>query len=193
MSGHNKWTQIKRQKGAVDAKRSKVFSMLSRQITLDAKKANGDKNHPALRKAIERAKAANMPNDNIDRAIKKATGGEGSELVEVMYEAYGPGGAALIITGITDNKNRTSQEIKHLLSLHGGNLAAQGAALWAFTKTDPDGTVGVTAGASWTANAPLPLPTTDQETLLKLITALEEHADIQNIYTNVADLEISTN
>ncbi len=182
MSGHNKWTQIKRQKGVADAKRSKVFSMLSRQITLDAKLGNGDRNHPALRKTIERAKAANMPNDNIDRAIKKATGGESNELVEVVYEAYGPGGAALIITGITDNHNRSTQEIRHLLSLHGGNLAAQGAAAWAFVKPVTD------EGISWQANAPVTLPAPDQAALLQLIAVLEEHDDTKNIYTNVSDL-----
>src|SRR3989344_8149040 len=164
MSGHNKWTQIKHQKGAADAKRSKVFSMLSRQITIEAKQAGGDpstklgtgSNHPGLRHAIERAKAANMPNDNIDRAVEKRLGNRGEGLVEVIYEAYGPCGAALIITGITDNKNRTSQEIKHLLSLHGGNLAAQGAALWAFGKTESE------TGVNWTANATIPLPESEK-------------------------------
>ncbi|MEA1929534.1 MAG: YebC/PmpR family DNA-binding transcriptional regulator [Patescibacteria group bacterium] len=180
MSGHNKWSKIKHKKGAADAKRSKLFSILSRQITIEARGCGGDKSHPALRKAIERAKAANIPNDNIERAVARATSTEASSLEEVRYEAYGPGGVAMLIEGITDNTNRTSQEIKHLLSEHGGSLATPGAAIWAFTKVDAE------TGSSWQANAPIPLSESEKEKVLNLITTLEEHDDVKNVYDNSA-------
>jgi YebC/PmpR family DNA-binding regulatory protein len=177
MSGHNKWSQIKHRKGAEDARRSKLFSMLSRMLTVEAKKSGGDKNTPGLRKAIEKARGANMPSDNIERAIKNATGGDSSNFEEVTYEAYGPGGAALIIEGVTDNKNRTSQELKYLLGQHGASLAAPGSVTWAFEKT----------AEGWQAKTPLPLNETEQGTLANLLEALEDHADIKNVATNVAD------
>src|SRR3989344_6054884 len=138
MAGHNKWTQIKRQKGATDAKKSKLFGKLARLITLESKKAGGNTSAPALRAVIENARAINMPNENIERAIKRGTGVDAGEMERVLYEGYGPGGSAIIIEGLTDNKNRTSAEIRHLLSKHGASLAAQGAASWAFEKT-PEG------------------------------------------------------
>src|SRR5690348_1557363 len=108
MSGHNKWSKIKNKKAVTDAKKSKVFSMFAKMIAVESRKAKGDKNSPSLRAVMERARAVNMPNDNIDRAVAKGAGGDGGNLEEVLYEAYGPGGAALIIEGITDNKNRTT-------------------------------------------------------------------------------------
>src|SRR3989338_7058585 len=108
MSGHSKWAKIKHQKAATDAKKSKVFSKLVRYIAVEAKKAKGDRNAPGLRVAIDKARAANMPGENIDRAIEKAAGG--SDMERVTYEAYGPGGVALIIEGLTDSRNRTSQQ-----------------------------------------------------------------------------------
>lgn len=174
MAGHNKWSKIKHKKGAEDAKRSKIFSMLVKTITVEAKKAGGDKNHPNLRAAIDRAKAANMPSDNIDRAVQKGFSKDSDNLEEVVYEAYGPGGTAFIIEGITDNKNRTTAEIKHLLSKNGSSLGTQGSALWAFSKTN-DG---------WEATAIIPLETKDKNGVKNLIEILEEHDDIKNIYTN---------
>lgn len=151
--------------------------MFAKMIAIESKKAKGDKNSPSLRAIIDRAKAANMPNDNIDRAVAKGAGADGSVLEEVMYEAYGPGGVAIIIEGITDNKNRTTPEIKHLLSLHGGSLGAQGSALWAFTKNN-DGV--------WEATNLLPLEPDDETTLLSLLEALDDHDDIKNLTTNAA-------
>lgn len=175
MSGHNKWAQIKRQKGAEDAKRSKLFSMLSKTIAVETKKANGDRNAAGLKRAIERARAQNMPNDNIERAIKNALGAGGGNLEEVVYEAYGPGGTALIIEGITDNRNRTSQEIKHLLSQNGAILASPGAASWAFQK-NPEG--------GWIAQTNVELNEGDAQALANLVDALSTNEDIKNIYNN---------
>ena len=134
MSGHNKWAQIKRQKAVTDGARSRVFSRYARHIALESKKANGAVSAPALAAVIARAKAANMPRDNIERAVAKGMSKDAGSLEQVMYEAYGPAGVALIIEAMTDNKNRTTQEMKHLLSTHGVELAAPGSALWAFTK-----------------------------------------------------------
>lgn len=174
MSGHSKWTQIKRQKGNEDAKRSKVFSKLSRLITSLSKRANGDTNSPALRALIEKAKKENMPKDTIDRAVKKGTSPDAGELYEVLYEAYGPGGTALIIEGLTDSKNRSSQEIKHLLSLHEGTLVSTGAATWAFVKKEN----------SWKATVTVPLSDGDRQKLSSLVETLEDMDDVQNVYTN---------
>src|SRR5262245_40457058 len=133
MAGHSKWAKVKHQKAKTDAQKSKTFSKLVRFIQVEAKKAEGDRSAPGLRAAIEKAKAENMPSDNIDRAIDKASGA-GTELEQVVYEAYGPGGVALVIEGYTDNRNRTAQEVKHLLSKNGSTLANPGAAMWAFSK-----------------------------------------------------------
>ncbi|MEK7504948.1 MAG: YebC/PmpR family DNA-binding transcriptional regulator [Patescibacteria group bacterium] len=181
MAGHNKWTQIKRQKEVVDKKKSKIFSILARILTLEAKQAKGDRNALGLKKAIEKARLANVPNDNIERAIARGLGGEGGELETVVYEAYGPGGTALLITGITDNKNRTSQEIKHLLTEHGASLAPQGSVTWAFTKTN-EGLSNQPAG--WQANNLLDLSEADQSKINLLHLALENHEDIEHIYDN---------
>lgn len=177
MAGHNKWTQIKRQKGAADAKKSKLFGILAKTISIEAKRAGGDRNLPGLRQAIEKARAANMPNDNIDRAIANATGAGSQQLEEVLYEAYGPGGVALLIEGITNNNNRTAQEIKHLLSLHGANLASPGSVTWAFHKQD----------GAWQAQTTVELSSEDQEKLAGLLEALEENEDVKNITTNLAN------
>ena len=116
MAGHSKWAQIKRQKGANDMARSAVFGKLARRITVESKKASGDVNAASLRAAIEKAKAANMPKENIERAVAKGSSADAGSLESVTYETYGPGGAAVVIEALTDNKNRTSAEIKHLLS-----------------------------------------------------------------------------
>jgi len=135
MSGHSKWTQIKRQKAVTDARKGKVFSRLSKIITLAAKKGGDPEMNPALRIAIEKAKQANMPFDNIERAVKKGTGElAGAKIEEVMYEAYGPGGVALIIECATDNSNRTVSEIKHILSANGGRLGEAGSVKWMFSR-----------------------------------------------------------
>lgn len=136
MSGHSKWSSIKHKKGAADAKRGKIFSRLIKEVTVAARLGGGDPNgNPRLRTAIQACKAENMPKDNIERAIKKGTGElEGTSYEEVNYEGYGPGGVAMLIDCLTDNKNRTVADIKHLFDRHGGNLGEPGCVAWMFEK-----------------------------------------------------------
>lgn len=174
MSGHNKWSQIKHQKEKTDAKKSQVFSKFAKLIADEARKSNGNREATGLKTAVEKARAANMPSDNIERAIKKAAGGDAKPMEALRYEAYGPGGCALLIDVLTDNRNRAAQEVKHLLSEHGVSLAGQGAAVWAFAKSD-DG---------WAATTTAPLPDSDVAALDRLVDALEALDDVQNVYTN---------
>jgi len=136
MAGHSKWKQIKHYKAAADAKRGALFTKLIREITVAAKQGGGDPNgNPRLRTAIDTAKNASMPKDNIDRAIKKGTGElEGVEYHEVLYEAFAPGGVALMIQALTDNANRTVAEVRHRLSRNGGNLGATNSVAWMFER-----------------------------------------------------------
>jgi YebC/PmpR family DNA-binding regulatory protein len=136
MSGHSKWHSIKHKKGALDAKRGKLFTKFIKEITVAARSGGGDVDGNArLRKAILDAKAGNMPNDTIERAVRKGTGEEeGVNYEEITYEGYGPGGVALLIESMTDNRNRTVAEIRHAFSKNGGNLAAAGAVAWMFEK-----------------------------------------------------------
>ena len=136
MSGHNKWANIRHRKAAQDAKRSKMFTKLIREIMVAAREGGGDpEKNPRLRAAIERARSANMPKENIEKAIKRGTGEiEGVSYEEVVYEGYAPGGVALMIRALTDNRNRTTQEIRHILSKNGGNLAESGAVSWVFER-----------------------------------------------------------
>jgi len=136
MSGHSKWSTIKHKKGAADAKRGKIFTKLIKEITVAARLGGGDPNsNPRLRTAIAGAKEQNMPQDNINRAIKKGTGElEGSSYEEVTYEGYGPGGVAILIEAMTDNKNRTVGEIRAILSKNGGNMGENGCVSWIFEK-----------------------------------------------------------
>ncbi len=136
MSGHSKWSQIKYKKAITDAKKSKIFSKLARIITLATREKGGNpETNATLRLAIEKAKSMNMPADNVERAIKRGTGGaEGIIMEELLYEAYGPGGVAIILEGITDNKRRTVAEIKHILGQYGGKLAEGSSVLWMFDK-----------------------------------------------------------
>jgi YebC/PmpR family DNA-binding regulatory protein len=136
MSGHSKWASIKHKKGALDAKRGKIFTRLIKELTIAARNGGGDPDmNPRLRSVIGDAKAANMPAENIKRAIRKGTGEEpGTSYEEAQYEAYGPGGAAVIIDVLTDNKNRTVGELRHMLEKGGGNLAATNAVAWMFKK-----------------------------------------------------------
>jgi len=137
MSGHSKWSTIKRKKGAIDSKRGKIFTKIIKEITLAARLGGGDaEGNSRLRQAILAAKNENMPRDNIDRAIKKGTGeiGGGESYEEVTYEGYGPGGVAVLVEVMTDNKNRTVAEIRHIFSKHGGNLGENGCVSWLFEK-----------------------------------------------------------
>jgi len=135
MSGHSKWATIKHKKGALDAKRGKIFTRLIKEITIAAKLGGGDPDgNPRLRGAILAAKAENMPSDNIKRAIQRGTGElEGVSYEEITYEGYGPGGVAIIVDVLTDNKNRAVSEIRHAFSKNGGNLGADGSVSWMFT------------------------------------------------------------
>jgi YebC/PmpR family DNA-binding regulatory protein len=136
MSGHSKWATIKHKKGALDAKRGKIFTRLIKEITISAKQGGGDPDgNPRLRGAIAAAKAENMPADNIKRAIQRGTGElEGVSYEEITYEGYGPGGVAVIIDVLTDNKNRAVSEIRHAFSKNGGNLGESNSVSWMFTK-----------------------------------------------------------
>ena len=136
MSGHSKWHTIKHKKGAADAKRGKVFTRLIKELTVAARGGGGDPDmNPRLRTIINEAKANNMPRENIERAIRRGTGEEpGVSYEEITYEGYGPGGVALMIESVTDNKNRTVGEIRHLLGKYNGNLAAENSVAWMFSR-----------------------------------------------------------
>jgi len=236
MSGHSKWASIKHKKMAQDAKRGKLFTKLIRELTIAAREGGGNpETNPRLRQAIERAKEANMPQDNITRAIKRGTGElPGQVFEEVMYEGYGPAGVALIVQVLTDNKNRTTSEIRNIFSKKGGNLAGAGSVSWIFQrkgyilvskdKVDEDTimNLAIEAGAEdiksegknyeiitspedfekvkeylKTNNIPLSsaevtmLPTSTVKVtgqvakqVLSLVETLEEHDDVQNVYSN---------
>ena len=136
MAGHSKWAQIKRKKAVTDKRRGQHFTRLGREITVAARSGGGDPNfNPRLRLAVDTAKAANMPNENIDRAIKKGTGElEGVDYQEIAYEGYGPGGVALYIETVTDNANRTVGAVRHVLSRNGGSMGTAGSVAWQFEK-----------------------------------------------------------
>jgi len=136
MSGHSKWSTIKRKKGAADAKRGKIFTKLIREIATAARIAGGDPgSNPRLRMAVDKARAANMPKDNIERAIKKGLGATESDAYdEMVYEGYGPGGTAIYVETLTDNKNRTVSELRHILTKYGGNLGSSGCVAYLFEK-----------------------------------------------------------
>jgi YebC/PmpR family DNA-binding regulatory protein len=236
MAGHSKWANIKHRKAAQDAKRGKIFTRLAREITVAARDGGGDPEYNfALRLAIDRAKAANMPNDNIERAIKRGTGElAGGELEEILYEAYGPHGVAMLIQVVTDNRNRTVAEMRKVFNRKGGNLGESGSVMWQFDRkgrivvetdgSDPEevALLAIDAGADdfeidgnlvsvYTLPAELEavrnelegltnitdaeltmVPKTpfelDQEQALKtlrLMEALEDLDDVQQVYTNL--------
>ena len=174
MSGHNKWSQIKHRKGAADASKSNVWGKLSKRISVESKKANGDVNTPHLRAVIEKARESNMPKENIDRAVAKGISADSGSLDTVVYETYGPGGVAILIETLTDNHNRTAQEIKHLLLENGLALASPGSAMWAFGKT-ADG---------YSPKTTAPLSKSDKEKLQKVLEEIGSHDDVEDIYTN---------
>lgn len=176
MSGHNRWTQIKHKKGITDAKKSKIFSKLVRFIGVEAK-LSGGKDSPGLRTAIEKAKKVNMPGDVIERAIKKATE-PGTHMDKIMYETYGPGGVGIIIETLTDSKNRTVQDIKHILSKNGFVLAGIGSVSWAFAKENsPEGLI-------WRPTTKISPSDAELELLDNLVDELENLDDVQEIFTN---------
>src|SRR6266852_9159569 len=135
MSGHSNWPTIQHKKGALDAKRGKIFTRLIKEITMAAKSGGDPEKNPRLRTAVAAAKAENMPSDNIKRAIQRGTGElPGVSYEEITYEAYGPGGVAIMIEVLTDNKNRTVGEVRHTLGKHGGNLGEANSVAWMFEK-----------------------------------------------------------
>jgi YebC/PmpR family DNA-binding regulatory protein len=238
MSGHSKWAQTKHKKAVVDARRGKLFSKISKEISVAARIGGSDPGmNPRLRLAIEKAKDANMPADNIKRAIMKGTGElPGMAYEEALYEGYGPGGTAIMLEVLTDNKNRTISELRHILSKHGGSIGEAGCVAWMFDKKgyilvdkksiDEDilMSIALDAGAEDIKNDPeeenyeiitapedlnrvkeflekknitlnlsevtlipksyVKLAAKDAEKMLKLVDAVEEHDDIQNVYAN---------
>jgi YebC/PmpR family DNA-binding regulatory protein len=179
MSGHSHWAGIKHKKSITDAKRGKLFSKVSRLISIAAKEKGADpETNPKLRLAIEKAKEVNMPKDSIAKAIQRGAGqAEGIQIEEFTYEAYGPAGVALIIFGITDNKNRTLAEIKHVLNRFNAKIAEVGSVKYLFDKK----------GEDWQAKYPLEIDSGAREQLEKLFEALDENDDVQEIYSNLKD------
>lgn len=172
MSGHSKWSQIKHQKGATDLKRGQLFSKLLKSVAIAAKTEANPQFNPRLRSVIEKAKENNVPQENIERAISRAS--EEKNLEELTIEAYGPEGTQLIIEAITDNRNRTISEIKHLLTEQEAKMANPGSVLWAFQKTN----------SAWQSKLPQKISESAKEKLTDLISALEGHEDIQKVTTN---------
>lgn len=243
MSGHSKWATIKRKKGALDAKRGKMFTKLIKELTIAAREGGGDPNaNPRLRLAVDNAKAANMPQDNIERAIKKATGElEGVTYHELTYEGYGPAGVAVLVEVATDNKNRIVAEVRHLFSKYGGSMGETGSVSWMFNRKgvitlpkqgqseDDIMELILDAGAEdlqpeeeffeiqtplesfesvrkaiadkklsienaslhWIAKNTLPVSGEEAEKVMRLIEALEDNDDVQNVYSN-ADIDVSS-
>jgi len=177
MSGHNKWSQLKHKKAVTDAKKSKIFSKLVRFISVEAKLAKGDMNALGLRTAIEKARKVNMPSENIERAIKKAS--EGGALMEsIIYETYGPGGVGIVIETLTDSRNRTAQDIKHILAENNSTLGGIGSVTWAFARENSN------EGLIWKPTTTVSISDNDLMLLEKLVSALEENDDVQEVYTN---------
>ncbi len=238
MSGHSKWAQIKRKKGVADVKKGAMFTRLGREISLAAREGGGDPNgNFALRLAVDKARSNNMPKENIERAIKRGTGelSEGGQLEDIMYEGYGPGGTALLVQVLTDNRNRTASEVRHIFSRTGGNMASSNAVAWMFEKRgvitleadgkDPDELALelIDAGAddvkvdgklieaytapeqlkglrdaiekkkipitsaeiAWISRQPAEVGDDHAVQTMKLMEALEEHDDVQKVYTNL--------
>lgn len=175
MSGHNKWSQIKHKKAATDSERSRLFAKYSKLITLESRLAAGNTESPTLAAAIDRAKRDAMPKENIERAIAKGLGTQAVTMQSVLFEAFGPGGVALLITAVTNNNNRTNQELKHIFTKHGFALSAPGSALWAFQKN----------AVGYSPTSPLTLSISDEKILSTLLESIKEQEDVQEIYTTI--------
>jgi YebC/PmpR family DNA-binding regulatory protein len=211
VSGHSKWSSIKHKKGAADAKRGKLFSKLSRAIIVAAKEGGGDPaNNLSLQNAIEKAKSYSMPKDNIDRAIAKGSGADADAdaFETIVYEGYGPEGVAVIVEALTDNKNRTAADVRHMFSKHGGNLGATGAVAWQFDRrgvvvVPADGVdeeellssvreaieaAGFTVDSAELMLVPKTTVAIEDEAkarqVMRLIDALEDNDDVQDVYAN---------
>ncbi len=174
MSGHSKWSQIKHKKAANDQKRSAVFSKLLKLISVAARQESDPQFNPALRAAIEKAKEANVPSDNIERAIKKSS--EQSNVDELLIEAYGPHSIAVLIAALTDNRNRTVAELKKIITDKGGKWADPGSVTWAFEKS----------GAEWKAQFPQDVSDEQEDSIISFLEALDDHPDVSEVYTNTS-------
>ena len=174
MAGHSHWAGIKHKKEITDQKRAKVFSKLLSAISAAAKTETNPDFNPRLRTAIAKAREASVPQDNIERAIKKAA--EAGDLEELLFEAYGPGGSAILVEALSGSRNRIVQEVKTILRDYGGKWAESGSVQWAFEPSSGDG---------WNAKFPQDIPEDDRAKLVALLEALEDNDDIQNVYTNV--------
>jgi len=179
MSGHSKWSTIKHKKALTYAKKSKVFSKVTSLITIAARKGSDPDKNPTLRTVIEKAHEVNVPKENIERAIKRGTGEiAGARLEELTYGAFGPGSAVILITAITDNKNRTLAEIKKILQEHNAKFAELNSIQWMFHRE----------GADWTPNNPIKIEGENiKKELEALYEALDEQQDINEIYDNIRD------
>ena len=173
MSGHNKWTQIKHQKGVADQKRGELFSKLLNAVSIAAKGNPNPQFNPRLRTAILKAKENNVPLENIDRAIKRALEGH-KNLEEFIFEAYGPGGAAILMEAMSDNKNKTIAEIKKILGESNGKWAESGSVIWAFEKT----------AEGWKVKFNQPLNEEDKTRLKELLRDLRNQEDVREVYVN---------
>jgi len=177
VSGHSKWSKIKHQKGSADKKRGKLFSVLSKRISIAAQIDKNPDTNPSLKSAIDKAKTANMPGEIIKRAIKRGAGefpGQGP-IEEVIYEAYGPGGVQLIIVAATDNRNRAIANIRHILTKAGGSLSGQGSVMWNFERGD-DGYI---------AKSKQSVDNNVRAKIDQLISELEEDEDVEEVFTNL--------
>ncbi len=175
MAGHSKWKQIKHKKAATDAKRGALFGKMARAITAAVRAAGGSSDSPSVQAVVERARAADMPKENIQRAVEKGVGGGGAQTETLLFEMYGPGGVACIIVTTTDSRNRTVQEIKHLLSEYECVIGPSGSALWAFEKNNEGG---------YSARSTLTTSGDDAEMLEALLEDLYSHEDVDALYTN---------
>jgi YebC/PmpR family DNA-binding regulatory protein len=195
MSGHSRWAGIKHKKAIIDAKRGKVFTRINREITMAARIGGGKvDSNPRLRKAIEDAKAANMPQENIKRAIQKGTGEiPGMEIVETTYEGYGPGGVAVFIEATTDNKNRTTSELRHIFSAHGGALGESGSVAWMFEQKGYITVAKSAAAEEKITNLAIDAGAddikTDDEEVYELFTA---PSDFETVKAKLSEAKIST-
>ena len=178
MSGHSKWATIKHKKAATDAKRGKEFSMISKMLTIAAKDGgSGDAaTNPRLRVALDKARSANMPKDRIQKAIDKGMGkGDGSQIEELVYEGFGPGGVGYMVVAWSDNRNRTAPEVKKIFEKNNGSMGSAGAAGYMFERTQE----------GFAVNVPMPVDEKVMEQNERLVAALQEQDDVESVYTNM--------
>ena len=177
MAGHSKWANIKHKKAVVDAKRGKVFTNMAKLISVAVKEAGGDASHPSVQAAVEKAKKLSVPKENIERAIKKGSDKDTAAMEKMTYEGYGPGGVGFMVEAVTDNRNRTAQEIKHAFSKDGYTMGVPGSVSWGFVKN---------SAGEWTPQPGSEIPLDEGTTALveQLIEDLEDLDDVTDVYVN---------